>query len=156
MNRVSDKDMGLIDICKALKRLGNTSLSVGVFSDAINNKGTGRTYVADYAITNEYGNENIPERSFIRSTMDERQEEWSNLMSNLAENITEGRAKDLSKKIYEIGELTRKDIIKKIDSNINPPNSPATLKKKGLHKNKTLIDDGVLRSSIEAKITDKK
>lgn len=155
MSNIRDKDNGFLDICKLLGRLKKTSLNVGVFSEAINTEGHNRTYVADYAITNEYGNEHIPERSFIRSTMDERQDEWSRHMSNLVVNITEGCLKDLNKKIYEIGEITRRDIVSKIDSNINPPNSPATLKRKGIHKNKTLIDDGVLRSSIEARVIEK-
>ena len=155
MRNIQDKDMGLLDICKLLGRLKKTSLSVGVFSEAVNNEGHNRTYVADYAINNEYRNEHIPERSFIRSTMDENQDKWSKLMSNILDDTAAGNLKEVGGELYKIGEIARKDIINKIDSNINPPNSLATLKRKGMHKNKTLIDNGVLRSSIEARIIEK-
>lgn len=148
---IKDKDSGLISIGKMLKNLKKMNLNVGVFSDAVNTEEKTHTYVADYAIANEYGRGHIPERSFIRSTVNERQEEWSKLMSNVLLEAIEGK-QNLDNGIYKVGAIARSDIIAKIDSNINPPNAPSTIKKKGARKNKTLIDHGVLRSSIDARI----
>lgn len=148
---VKDTDKGMLNIQKLLKKLKKYALRVGVFSDEVNTKEKTTAYVADYAINNEYGDDHVPERSFMRSTMDEKREEWSGLFIDVLEGATEGK-ENIEKEIYKIGAIARRDIINKIDSNINPPNSPSTLKKKGKRKNKTLIDHGVLRSSIEARI----
>jgi hypothetical protein len=148
---VRDTDKGMLNIQKMLKGLRKTTLSVGVFSDAVNSTGKNTSYAADYAITNEYGDDHVPERSFMRSTLDEKQEEWSKLMGDVLADTTDGK-RNIEREIYKIGAIARKDIIAKIDSNINPPNAPSTLKKKGKGKNKTLIDQGVLRNSIEARI----
>lgn len=155
---VRDRNLGMFNIQKMLNHLKKASLSVGIFSDAVNREGKTNAYVADYAITNEYGSENIPERSFMRSTIDEKQEEWSKLMEVTllgAVQNKENYQQNIDKELYKIGAIARRDIIAKIDSNINPPNSPSTIKRKGNRKNKTLIDDGVLRSSIEARIGEK-
>ena len=156
---VTDKDKGMFAFQKMLKELKKTTLSVGVFSDVKNTEAKPTTYVADYAIANEYGIGHIPERSFMRSTVNEKQNEWSKLMSNVFMDVAQGK-RNAEKELYEVGGIVRKDIIAKIDSNINPPNRPSTLRKKNLRnkgkrKNKTLIDHGVLKRSIEARITTK-
>ena len=163
MATVKDIDHGMKDIRQLVKKIRNTNIKVGVFADAVNNKSSGKSkskaakteYVADYAIANEYGHGNIPERSFIRSTVEEQESKWSNLMSDVLLKTTRGNSGDIKSEIYKVGAIARSDIIAKIDSNINPPNSPATIARKGAQKNKTLIDSGVLRTSIEARIGDK-
>jgi hypothetical protein len=154
MASVSDKDKGMANIQKMLKELKKTNLSVGVFSDVTNTEAKPTTYVADYAIANEYGIGHIPERSFMRSTVNEKRDEWSKLLSNVFMELVQGHG-NAERELYEIGGIVRKDIIAKIDSNINPPNAPSTRKKKGESKNKTLIDHGDLRRSIKARITTK-
>lgn len=154
MGRIIDIDRGMNNLRKQLQKLQKTKIKVGVFSDATNSKGKNTQYVADYAIANEYGRGNIPERSFVRSTIDEKQEKWCKLMQTTIDHITKINNNKLDSDLYKIGEIARSDIICKIDSNINPPNAPATIKRKG-SKNKTLIDNGILRASIAAKIEQK-
>lgn len=154
MASVKDVDRGMSSFLKAIAQLKKSTLKVGVFSDAVNNEQKGVTYVADYALANEYGTSKIPERSFVRSTVDERQAEWSKSMGDVLMDSVQG-TKKLETELYKIGAIVRGDIINKIDSNISPKNAPATIKKKGASKNKTLIDTGILRSSIEARIEQK-
>ena len=154
MASVKDKDLGMEKIMKLLGKFKKTRINVGVFSSSINSEGKKPVYVADYATANEYGTDKVPERSFVRSTFDEKEASWSKEMENVLDAITSGKLKNIDSEIYKIGAMARTDIINKIDSNINPPNAPATIKKKGIHKNKTLIDDGILRQSIEARIED--
>lgn len=151
MASVKDTDKGMSGFLSAVSKLQKKTLKVGVFSDAVNNEQKGITYVADYAIANEYGTSRIPERSFMRSTIDECQDQWSKSMADVLMDITQGK-KNIDTELYKIGAIARKDIIAKIGSDISPKNAPATIKKKGASKNKTLIDSGVLRSSIEARI----
>lgn len=154
MANVRDIDKGLKKILSSFRELTKTSLNVGVFSDAVNSKEKGTDYVADYAITNEYGSKHIPERSFMRSTIDEQGDKWTNSLADAFLSVSKN-GNDINKQLYKTGAIARNDIIAKIDNNINPPNAPSTIKKKGLTKNKTLIDTGVLRSSIEARIENK-
>ena len=148
---VRDTDKGMLELTKALAKLKNTEIKVGVFSDAVNTEGKNTEYVADYAIANEYGYGHIPERSFIRSTIDEQQDAWSKLMGDVLTNTTKTGGANLERDLYKVGAVARSDIIAKINSNISPQNAPATIKRKG-NKNRTLIEHGVLRNSIEARI----
>jgi len=147
---MEDKDYGIFQSLKKLKKI---SLEVGVFADSKNTNSKPLTYVADYAIANEFGTEKIPKRSFMRSTADEQKTEWQDQLENVADNVINGNKQGVERKMYKVGQLARRDIIDKIDSNITPVNAPSTKKKKLKQgKNKTLIDTGILRGSIEAKV----
>jgi hypothetical protein len=146
---MKDIDNGIFT---SLKKLKNVTIEVGIFSDSTNNTGKKATYVADYAIANEFGTSKIPERSFVRSTADSESGKWQQSLDKIADQVITNQANNTEKAIYEAGQLVRSDIIKKIDSNIAPTNAPATSKKKLKQgKTKTLIDTGILRNSIEAR-----
>lgn len=153
---ILDTDKGMLVIKKAFEQLRKTQINVGVFSDAVNDKGADKVietvYIADYAITNEYGSGRVPERSFLRSTASERQDQWSRLMADAFTNISKNGGRSLDNDLYRLGAVARSDIIAKINSNINPPNAPSTIKRKK-NKSRTLIEHGILRSSIEARIS---
>jgi hypothetical protein len=93
----------------------------------------------------------IPERSFIRSTFDEKNRNWSVKTKVLLDKIMIGKV-SVSKALDVLGLLIQKDIKKKINSNIPPPNAPSTAmkkRKKGKKgKIKTLIDTGTMLRSI--------
>jgi len=147
---MKDKDNGIF---QSLKKLKKVSIEVGVFADSKNTKSKPVAYVADYAIANEFGTDKIPERSFIRSTTDEQESKWQNQLDKVADSLMTATDEEFDRKLYEVGQLVRSDIIKKIDSNIPPVNAPSTKKKKLKQgKARTLIDTGILRNSIEAKI----
>ena len=148
---MKDIDKGIF---KSLKKLKNISLEVGVFADARNNDSGQVAFVADYAIANEFGTYDIPERSFIRSTSDEQGKKWQNAMDKVVDSVIAGvSSTNVENELYQVGQTVRRDIIEKIDSNIAPENAPATKKQKlKRSKNRTLIDSGHLRQSIEARI----
>jgi hypothetical protein len=147
---MKDIDKGIFN---SLRKLKNISLEVGVFADAKNTDDTPASYIADYALANEFGTNNIPARSFIRSTTDEQSHKWQKAMDDALSSLIEGRDANLDNKLYEVGQIVRGDIIQKIDSNISPVNALSTQKKKLKQgKNKTLIDTGALRQSIEARL----
>lgn len=149
--KVTDKNFNLEKIKKTLLALKNKELQVGIFEDSGVNEDTGRRIV-DYAIANEYGTSKIPERPFMRSTADEKQENWSALMDKIVEGVTKGDF-EVERKIGLVGEQMVNDIKEKISSNVPPPLNPATIKRKG--SSRTLIDTGNMRNSITFKITDK-
>lgn len=147
--KVTDKNFNLEKIKKTLLALKNKELQVGIFPDAIDDKG-GR--IVDYAIANEYGTSKIDSRSFMRSTADEKKELWFFDVDKIVESVTKGDL-EVDRKISLLGEQMVNDIKEKILSNVPPPLNPATIKRKG--SSRTLIDTGNMKNSITFKITDK-
>lgn len=147
---MKDIDKGIF---KSLKKLKNISLEVGVFADARNNDSSPASYVADYAIANEFGTKDIPKRSFIRSTSKDEGKKWQNAMDRVVGSVIDGASESqVENELHQVGQTARKDIINKIDSNIKPENAESTKKRKGKLKTQTLVDTGALRQSIEARV----
>ena len=92
---------------------------------------------------------NIPERSFIRSTFDEKEQEWYKYSLILLSKVLSGQstAEELCEKM---GNVIQKDIQKKIRDIKTPPNAPSTIARKG--SNNPLIDTGRLRQSVTYKV----
>lgn len=65
----------------------------------------------------------------MRSTADEKQENWSALMDKIVEGVTKGDL-EVERKIGLLGEQMVNDIKEKISSNVPPPLNPATVKEK--------------------------
>ena len=153
---MKDIDKGFF---KKLKRMKKMSLEVGVFADAKNPDAAGTAYVAEYARYNEEGvkgkngNQRIPQRSFMRSTEKKQRKKWSAKLGNIVDKVIATDSDlNVDDELYKVGDIARKDIINKIDSNIGPENAESTKKRKGPKKTQTLIDTGALRQSIEARI----
>lgn len=107
------------------------------------------TLIAEVALFNEFGTETAPERSFIRSTLEEHKADlnrWRQefLQKMLLEGWTTEKA--LNAMGFRIAELVRN----KIKSNVPPPNAPSTLRAKQRHgvAPNTLIDTGLLLRSV--------
>ena len=147
--KIKDTDRGFLAIKKALLSLRKKEIKVGIHEGAGKNEKTG-TLIVDYALANEYGTSKIPERSFMRSTYDEKQQEWNKTLDKIVGNITEGNISNIEQKINSVGVQIVNDIKEKIDSNIPPALSEATIRRKG--SSRTLIDTGIMRASITYKI----
>jgi hypothetical protein len=144
---VVDKDLGLREIKRNLKEYKKTIIKVGIQSNAGFNKNTS---IIKYATANEFGTDIIPERSFIRSTADEKKEEWYSFIDKGLTEVTEGKKKPLQV-LGLLGIKARDDIKEKIGSNIKPENAESTKLKKAGSKTAvttTLIDTGVMRNSV--------
>lgn len=147
--KIKDTDKGFLAIKKALLSLKKKEIKVGIHEGAGENAKTG-TLIVDYAIANEYGTSKIPERSFMRSTVDEKQQEWNKALDRIVGGIATGDVNNIEQKISFVAEQMVNDIKDKIDSNIPPPLSEATIKRKG--SSKTLIDTGIMKTSITYKV----
>ncbi len=98
------------------------------------------------ALVQEYGNERIPPRPFLRRTLKKR-DEWR---MYVIENYDVDSKKTLNQIALETGMIIKRDIQRSIDSNIPPPNAKSTVKKKG--STHTLIDTGTLRNSVQIEV----
>lgn len=91
----------------------------------------------------------IPERSFIRSTVDAHAKgDWARESEALKKAVIDGMTVDTALK--RMGMLIKSAIQAKIRSNVPPPNAPATIDRKG--SSKTLIDTGQLLNSIDYEV----
>jgi len=109
--------------------------------------------VVQYATANEFGTlENggfTPERSFIRSTIDEKRGEYESFVEKMKIKILTGK-ESVAKGLGLLGLTIQKDIQKKITDLSDPPNAPSTIKKKG--SSNPLIDTGRMRQSVSFKV----
>lgn len=106
--------------------------------------------VAEVATFNEFGTETIPERSFMRSTLDQNDAKYRKNLETLHNKvILQQMTPDIALGI--LGEQIQSDIIATINSGVDPENSPATIAKKG--SSKTLVDSGQLKQSIRYEVT---
>lgn len=100
----------------------------------------------EVAIVHEFGGVHVPQRSFIRATVDEKRAEIVKLQVALAKNVLLGKI-TADQALSQLGAKVASWCQARIVAGIAPPLAASTLRRK---KNKTtpLILTGQLRSSI--------
>lgn len=136
---VIDRDMGYKALMARLAGMYSVAVLVGVESDG------GSPDVVDYAAWNEFGTATIPERSFLRSTMDNNRAKYLRLQEEAVERMIDG----LSPRIAygAIGLTAVADVRRTIQNHVPPPNAPSTIRRKGFDH--PLIETGHLSDSIQ-------
>lgn len=111
--------------------------------------------LVEIATINEFGNpsRNIPERSFIRETVQEETKSLKKLAAKETKKIFNLES-STEKSIGVIGEFTKGKIVKKFTNNNWKANAPLTIALKG--SSTPLIDTGRLRQSIQWEIVKNK
>ena len=150
--RIIDTDRGWKKLVKQALGLGpRTAIAVGVQGTqaAVDHGGTTNVMVAS---VHEFGAGAIPERSFIRSTVDKQQGKYDIRIKNAVGGFFDGGG-TLKGELMLIGEEARLDIINTIRDNIPPPLKDETIaRKKG--KDTALINTGQLLNAISYEICD--
>jgi hypothetical protein len=150
-DKVKDTDRGWKAIKSALKGTGQYGV-VGVLG---NNDARGDEFSnVQIATVHEFGlpERGIPERSFIRATVDAGAARYRKLLKQLLEKLVErkGKGEGIPQALRLLGEQMRADIIARINAGIEPPNAPATIAAKG--SSTPLIDTGQLKQSISYEV----
>lgn len=152
MSAVQDRDRGYRDLMQRLAGAHSVQVLVGVRSDGgqvlvMDDSGIvdAQADVAEYAAYNEFGTQHTPERSFLRSTIDENRAKYIRMLTAAVDDMIDGVPPLVA--YGRIGLVAVADVQRKIRSNVPPPNAPSTVARKG--SNKTLIDTGRLRQSID-------
>jgi hypothetical protein len=146
---IIDRDLGydaMIGLLDHLEDVAEVAVTVGVRAKR------GRELVKIAAI-NEFGGIHqdgsgevaVPERSFLRSTVDENSAKYVAMLERAAELLVAGV--DGRRPMAIIGHVVVRDVQLKITGRINPPNAPLTIKRKG--SDVPLVDTGRLRASID-------
>lgn len=87
----------------------------------------------------------IPERSFIRSTVD-KHNGYHDLIKQVGSSIIGGKIHSIADGLKVIGEKVTSDIKGAIESGLSPPNAASTIARKG--SSKPLIDTAQMKNAI--------
>lgn len=145
MMRVFDNDRGWERLRKLTHELAvrRRRVTVGVHADQASR--SDELDNIDIGTIHEYGL-GVPERSFIRATIDEHAERYTKQAKELLGRVLDGKL-SADDALALLGEVVKRDIIQRINEGIDPPNAPATIAEKG--SSKPLIDTGSLKQSID-------
>jgi len=140
---VTDRDIGyreLVQLMQRIAKLDKISVLIGI-------RGRSGKRLVTIATVHEFGTRDgrIPERSYLRSTVDEHRLRYIAMVSKAAKKIVEGA--DPTQVMGLIGSVAVGDVQRKIANRIPPPNAPSTIARKG--SDVPLIDTGRLRQSID-------
>ncbi len=106
--------------------------------------------IADVGAFNEFGL-GVPERSFIRGWADENEEKNKERLRKIGQAVVTGKISSPTVGLKRFAVLAVADVQARIsDGGAFQENAPSTVARKG--SSKPLIDDGILRSSITAKV----
>jgi hypothetical protein len=148
---IRDRDTGLKDLLKRFAP-GVVGVTVGVH-ESEGSAEHGEATVLDVALFNEFGTEDIPERSFIRAWSDENEEANRGRLKAVAEAVFKKNVPSIEVGLARFGVFCVGDVQKRIASGLSPALAPATVQRKG--SSVPLIDTGQLRSSISHKVKPK-
>lgn len=140
---VSGNFNALKDLVKTLDELVKRDVFVGIPEDANESLEDQPSFnMASLAAVLEFGNDHIPERPFLRQTLNDNREKYVSMFVNLFKKGVE------PEKIYEqLALIAQADVQENIVRGNWVPNNPKTIKRKG--SSKPLIDTGKLRQSIK-------
>lgn len=148
-SRVKVRDLGYASVLKELKATEGVHITVGVHGDQ--KPRSGGTPMTLVAAANEFGTTDgrVPERSFIRATVDSRRNDIAEVMQKQMKLLEDGKRS--AKDVAEIVGLWTANAIKKYMTDLQePPNAPSTVARKG--SSNPLIDTGQLRSAVTHKV----
>lgn len=160
--RVKDVDKGYENVRRRISESNDTHVTVGFHADENDSE------QVQVASVHEFGapRANIPERSFLRSTVDEKRKDYRKLWAKLLALAIGG---DMSiRTVFRlVGERARADVQQKIVDVQRPPLQPETIEQKkrksgkdqikmvdGQDTGNPLIDTGNMRQSVNYKIHD--
>lgn len=172
-SRVTDEDKGYSDVLKTLKDLGSPSLTVGIH-DKDNKpyqRGSGSSATTaqigtfhEFGTLDRYedkskagggsGKRGVPQRSFLRSTVDENEKKYIGIASKGLDKVVMGKM-TIDRLFGLLGAKIVGDVQKKISSGIEPALTEARKAQKavaGKGGNTPLVHFGQLRQSINYEI----
>jgi len=162
VGKVTDKDKGYAAALKALKDMGDLTVTVGLHADAEPyQKGQSAPInVAQIGAVHEFGGGRVPARPWLRPPVDGNRAQYGNIVQRDA-----GRVLDGTLKVEQLGERlglkVQADVQKSIVDVEAPPLAEATIAKKaalsptgavrvvgGVETGNPLIDTGHMRQSV--------
>ncbi|GLC88253.1 hypothetical protein [Lysinibacillus piscis] len=148
--RIISSQNNIPQVISELKKLKKYEIHVGIFrSDGAEYVMIAGVHEFGIIIQKEKGSIVIPERSFLRSTFDEKQNEWFKFVEKQLVHVFNRRigVKTLCERL---GVKIVEDVQEKLTNLDTLPNALATIAKKG--SNNPLIDSGGLYRRVTYKV----
>lgn len=153
-SRVIVRDLGYFEILEQLQAMGGTHITVGIHGDAKERALDADFTNAQIGGVHEFGSvkARIPQRSFIRSTMDSRRKDLNAVVFKAMGLVADGKRnnEDAAGIIGLFAENAIKSTITKGDPEWAPL-SPFTLEAKK-PRTKILIDSAQMRNAVTHKV----
>ncbi len=156
-SKVSTSDKGGEEFKKFLATISKAStayVTIGLHEDAGQyTEGKSPPSVVEVGLWNEFGTKSSPERSWLRSAIDQHEEQIAKWRDEAVENILH-KDWDLEKALEMMGFRIQALIQNQIISNVPPPNAPSTVEAKAAHGvgPSTLIDSGLMYRSVTFRV----
>ena len=147
--RITDTNK-IPQLINEIRELRKYAVEVGIFGDD-DSFYVMIASVHEFGVTiqKEGGSIIIPERSFMRTTFDEKKGEWFEFVKRQLNNVLDFKI-DAQTLYAHLGAKMVGDIQEKITDLGAPPNAPSTIKQKG--SSNPLIDTGGLRMRITFRV----
>lgn len=156
--RVVVKGPGAKAVLAQLKALNGLGVKVGILGSGVhkstlNDAGPEPMTVASIAAVHEFGapKARIPERSFLRSAIDESRELLERTAKNVAGSVARGTL-TANQAAARLGLVAQARVQRKIVDGPFAPNAPFTVRQKG--SSRPLIDSGQMRQSVTYEVVD--
>lgn len=156
---ITDTDHGFRALLADFAKMDAYAVDVGIQQDVGGEVAEdGDITLAGYAAVNEFGSSDgrVPERSFLRSTVDENADKYAVLLEKAvgraADRIVEGgnAGEAMTTELGKVGLRAERDVKRKIRDLKDPPNAASTIARKG--SSNPLIDTGRMRQSISHRV----
>lgn len=135
---ITDIDRGWGKFVKGFEALDGLGVTIGIHAEE-------GSELARIAASQEFGTDTIPERSFLRSTLDEQDGAYREATADAIRSVLDGK-RSAQTALERLGLRVVRDVQGKIRSGIDPALAPATIAAKG--SSKPLVDTGRLLRSI--------
>lgn len=152
---ITDRDNGwraMLERAHELAKKGPL-VKVGILDDAPKDVAPGSSPSAytlvEVAAVHEFGSEHVPQRSFLRATIDSKGAELKRLLNVVATNAFQGKT-TLKQGLGQVGAKAAAWVQRAIAQGVPPPLAESTIARKG--SSKPLIDTGQLRSAITHRV----
>ncbi len=135
---------------KLIKGARESYVTIGLHEGAgAYTEGPNPPSVVEVGFWNEFGTRNSPERSWLRSAIDENEATINGWRDEVIGNVFEGKM-DLEQALHAMGFRIMTLVQNKIKSNVPPPNEPlyAAQKKADGLADTTLIRSGLMLRSV--------
>ena len=142
---VKDTDLGYKRTMQILRDLLSADVLVGIRGNA--GDSDDGTPLAVIAAANEFGTARIPERSFLRSTVHSRQDEYADALQKVVEDVVDGKPQAMERGLNRLGVQAVGDVQTTMRELDTPANAASTIARK--KTDNPLIDTGRLRQSID-------
>lgn len=135
---IKDIDRGYSSFTQGFAALDGLGVTIGVHAED-------GSELAIIAASQEFGTDTIPERSFLRATLDEQDAAYREATADAIRGVLDGK-RSAKVALERLGLRVVRDVQGRIRAGIDPALAPSTIAKKG--SSKPLIDTGRLLRSI--------